>query len=401
MTALELDHDFRALGFDPAPGELGKVQEMADKYRTVGRDLAEAKQAIGDIVQKKGVWQGEASEAFARRVGDLPDYLDHATNSMTQAAAALDKWQADLDQMQRFARELETKAREAAEAARQAQQNPDFALANQTFTDQRSLNLAQNLLTHASERLQQAIDACTALQEAAKRLHEQHTHLAEEVAGLLDKARELAPEEPGALEEMVNAVTDMVIGVANELADITEAVWDFVQDNANAIAKMSDVLGDIGNFFGVLGDALPDPAGTVCGAVSTVCGLGALTGHLAAKTAGADVATETLVYDGIGAVAGVVGMIPGMPEEGMKVIGFTIFASQVELEQAGNVYKVPFEGPIGDLKNYWRPNGAWLGAVVNPAAGGAIAFWNAFEQGHQEDVEPERQEKRARDKAWT
>src|SRR5437764_13071386 len=102
--------EFPALGFDPAPGELDGITDLAGKYRAVSKDLTEADDSLRRIVRKQGIWQGEASEAFARRIGPLPQYLEGAARSMGEAAAALGGWSRALRDLQHSAAEREAGA---------------------------------------------------------------------------------------------------------------------------------------------------------------------------------------------------------------------------------------------------------------------------------------------------
>lgn len=402
---------YPALGFDPAPGDVGGVGGLAEKYRAVSRDLGEANTCLRQIVTKQGIWTGEASEAFARRLGPLPEYLDGAARSMAQAADALEGWAHDLGEMQRQAADLERQAKTAAQAAEQARTNPDFALANQTFTDQRSLQIAQTLLDNAGRQLQAAIDGCTAVQDAAKSLLDQHTSAAARVADLLRKAKELAPDEPDLLDDVVNAVTGVVTDLVNATADVVDAAWDFVQDHAELLSKTSDVMGDIGNLLGVASDLLPSPVGEVTSVVAAGFGVAALGGHSVAKAAGADVAPETLTFDGIGALTSLAGVIPGVSDTEVKVATFAGLAGygalgvQIGMDTAGEIQGREFEGPIDDFKNYWWPkDGAqWAMAGSSIIFGGtplaAVAMGNAVVQGAEEDHE--NAQERAEDKAWS
>ncbi|MFJ4102104.1 putative T7SS-secreted protein [Amycolatopsis japonica] len=402
---------YPALGFDPAPGDVEGVGDLAGKYRAVSRDLAEADTMLRQIVTKQGIWTGEASEAFARRLGPLPEYLDGAARSMAQAAYALEGWTHDLGEMQRQAADLERQAKAAGQAAEQARANPDFALANRTFTDQESLRIAQALLDNAGQQLQAAIDGCTEIQEAAKKLLEQHTSAAARVADLLRKAKELAPDEPDLLDDVVDAVTGVVTDLVNTTADVVDAAWDFVQDNAELLSKMSDVMGDIGNLLGVASDVIPPPVGEITSIVAAGFGVAALGGHSVAKAAGADVAPETLTFDGIGALTSLAGIIPGNSATATKMAtaaglaGYGALGVQTGMDTAGEIQGRKFEGPIDDFKNYWVPkDGAqWAVAGSSIIFGGAplaaMAMGNAIEQGAAEDRK--NAQERAEDKAWS
>ncbi|EOD70272.1 putative T7SS-secreted protein [Amycolatopsis vancoresmycina] len=395
--------DFPALGFDPAPGDLDGITDLAGKYREVSADLTEADDSLRRIVRKQGIWQGEASEAFARRIGPLPGYLDDAAKSMGQAADALEGWAHSLGDLQKRAADLEARAEAAARAAEQARANPDLALANRTFPDQQSLQIAQRLLDNAGQQLQAAVEGCQNVQDAAKQLQQEHTEAAARVAELLRKAKELAPDEPDVLDQLSDAIGGALGDLTNTLADGVDEAWNFVQDHAELIAKLSDVVGDIGNGLGVMSDFLPPPADEVASAVATGLGLGALGGHALAKSAGADVAPETLIFDVAGAGTSLAGLVPGVPDAAIKVATYGMLADQALGERVGGK---DFESPWDDFKNYWVPKDWGQAAVVagtlvaGPAPWAVVAMGNAADAGVQADNAPERQRERAEDEVW-
>ncbi|MDX3191971.1 hypothetical protein PV458_26465 [Streptomyces sp. MN03-5084-2B] len=395
--------DFPALGFDPAPGDLDGSTDLAGKYRAVGGTLTEADDSLRRIVRKQGIWQGEASDAFARRVGPLPGYLDDAAKSMNRAADALEGWVQSLGDLQKRAAELEARAEAAARAAEQARANPDLALADRTFPDQQSLQLAQRLLDNAGRQLQTAVDGCQNVQDAAKQLQQEHEEAAGRVAELLRKAKELAPDEPDVLDKLADAVGGALVDLSNTLADGVDEAWNFVQDHAELLSKVSDVAGDIGNGLGVLSDVLPSPAGEVTSLVATTFGLAALGGHAVAKAAGADVASETLIFDVAGAVTSLAGINPMMPDSVIKGATYGALVAQLAGETvAGN----DFESPLDDFKNYWVPKdaGQWAvtgsSVVAGPLPWIGVAVNNAAEAGMQADNAPEHRRARAEDEVW-
>ncbi|SEF28968.1 hypothetical protein SAMN05421837_104438 [Amycolatopsis pretoriensis] len=388
--------DFPALGFDPAPGDLDGITDLAGKYRAVSTDLTEADDSLRRIVRKQGIWQGEASEAFARRIGPLPQYLEGAARSMGEAAVALESWSHDLGDLQKRAADLEARAETAARAAEAARANPDLALANRTFPDQQSLQIAQRLLDNAGQQLQTAIDGCQNVQDAAKQLQQEHTEAAGRVAEALRKAKELAPEEPDVLDKLSDAVGGAFVDLSNSIADGVDQAWDFVQDHAELISKVSDVVGDVGNVLGVVGDCFPDPAGTVVGAVGAELGFAALTGHAVAAAAGADVAPETLTFDAAGIASTLIGLAPGIPDWAVKVGTYGLVHEQAVGELfAGD----GFESPLDDFKNYWLPKNAEQLALAGVSWAG-VAVHNAADAGTQADNTPERRRARAEDEVW-
>ncbi|WP_410608426.1 putative T7SS-secreted protein [Amycolatopsis sp. lyj-109] len=388
--------DFPALGFDPAPGDLDGCTDLAGKYRAVGADLTEADDSLRRIVRKQGIWQGEASEAFARRVGPLPEYLDDAAKSMSRAADALDGWVHTLGDLQKRAADLEARAEAAARAAEQARANPDLALANRTFPDQQSLQIAERLLDNAGRQLQNAIDGCQNVQDAAKQLQQEHADAAARVAEQLRQAKELAPDEPDLLDKLGDAVGGALVDLSNTLADGVDDAWDFIQDHAEVLSKLSDVVGDMGNGLGVLSDLVPPPAGTVMSGIATGLGLTALSGHALAKEAGADVSTETLLFDVAGAVTSLAGAAKVLPDAAIKVATYGFLVDQGVGELAG---RKNFESPWDDFQNYWVPKTAeQVGGMGLSWVG--VAAWNAADAGEQADNAPEHRRERAEDEVW-
>lgn len=400
MTTAHASTDFSALGFDPAPGQLGAVEGLAQKYRGVSESLNEAYEALTRIGKSGGIWQGEAAQAFQGTVGELPKYLDMAFRSLGDAASALEGWQEDLASMQQAARDLEQQAKEALAKAQQARQNPDLNLAGQHFPDEQSLQNAQRRLDAAVAAVRAADAELEAIREQARRLQEQHTQIAEEVARALQRARDIAPEEPGFFERLGEAIGRALDGAVEAIADtlqqIGEAAWQLIKDNANLISMISDVLADLSTIIGVAGDIIgliptPITAGldTALGAISLGLQGAALGGHLLAKAAGADVDPFVIAMDTYGLVSGVVGLIPGP----IGSVGLVMDAAGLGF-QAGVEIASDGEVPTfwGDLKDYWVPRnltqaGVYAAGTVIPGLSLAVPFWNAIQDGHKADVE--------------
>ncbi|MGH3515928.1 MAG: WXG100 family type VII secretion target [Haloechinothrix sp.] len=80
---------YPAPGFDPAPGGVARVVEVATDLDNVARELGEAYTDLTRIGRSGGIWQGDAAEASQGKVGELPDYLDKAHRSLSGAAGTL------------------------------------------------------------------------------------------------------------------------------------------------------------------------------------------------------------------------------------------------------------------------------------------------------------------------
>lgn len=400
--------EFTALGFDPAPGDLARVDASAEQYREVASKLGSALDAINAIVNQTGIWEGEASEAFARRVDDLPKYLDSASHSTSKAATALADWSESLTVMQRNAADLEDRARTAKENVEAARNDPAFGLAGQMFTDPEQLEAANQALARAERNLAHANETLRHIIDDAERLRAQHGEVAQQIAGLIDKARELAPDEPGLLGKGLEALGDALDEAVDDLLDISKAVTqeitDFIQDNANLIAAFSDVVGDLSTMVGVVADFLPPPFEQVAGAVSVGLGVTALQGHVLASVAGADIPPETFYLDAVGIASGTIGLIPGVPGTLMRWGGTSYVAGQGLGEAATGGEAATF---FDNLDKYWAPRdvrqGATYGAALfTPGLALAVPFENAAREGIAADNEgqAERDAQRARERVW-
>lgn len=332
---------FPNLGFDPAPGDMRSVSASSRQYSTIAERLRSAQEAIDAIVKQRGIWEGEASEAFARRVGELPKYLDKAATSMTKAAGALAEWTDSLDTMQQSAKDLEHQARKAKRQLQEAKNNPAFDLVDQSFTDPEALRSAQTAINNAATHLDNATNRLDAIITSARRIRKQHAELAERVAAMLNRAREMAPEEPGLLGKVFSDIGDMVTDFANTMIDagreIFQAINDFVEDNANLIGEISTVVGDIGTIIGTIGDFLPPPASEAVGTVSNALGKAAALGHLVAKSGGADLGGDTAVLDGVGMATGrLSGRGWGLVNAGFQIS--TDYAAHAQGEDVGTPF---------------------------------------------------------------
>ncbi len=105
---------YPTLGFDPAPGDVGVVQNLHETVSRVAGQLGSAHGALSRLGRSDGVWQGQAAQAFARRVGELPKHLADGENSMSAACRALSTWSTELVDFQHRAAAYERQAADTA-----------------------------------------------------------------------------------------------------------------------------------------------------------------------------------------------------------------------------------------------------------------------------------------------
>lgn len=114
------DAKFPSLGFDPARGNVGTVRDLAKQMLDTAHYASSATDVLKATQAQRGVWQGEAADAWNGKLGELPQHLDAAHNSLEGAGKALQDWGDRLDAHQRRAHELEEECRRAIQQAQQA-----------------------------------------------------------------------------------------------------------------------------------------------------------------------------------------------------------------------------------------------------------------------------------------
>ncbi|GLY41464.1 hypothetical protein Amsp01_074870 [Amycolatopsis sp. NBRC 101858] len=294
--------DYPALGFDPAPGAVARVEEIATTLSAVATELGQACDELTGLGKSGGFWEGDGADAFRETVGKVPDYLDKAHRSLSGAAGTLTGWADDLSTLQRHAIDLETQAETARSQLTTARANPHLQLAGQVFAGPAELHRAEVALSRAQHELAQAQHGLDALRADAKRLRAQHLELAGRVAAALRKATDEAPEEPGWLDKISDAVGKMVTGVK----DLAGKAWAWTQEHAGAIAEVGTVLSKIGSVLGVVAIATSWIPGVNAVTAAAAVGVSAAAAgtKLLAKAAGADVSWSGIGMDAIGVLPG-------------------------------------------------------------------------------------------------
>ncbi len=373
---------FDALGFDPAPGEIGNIEALSTNYTQVSQSLEQAHQALTRIGSSSGIWQGQAADNFRDTVGELPGYLDKAYRSLGDAATALQGWHTDLGSLRRTAAELERQAQQAQRQLEQAEANPDLGLAGQFFPDAESLQAAQQRLEAATKRLQAAQQELEAIREQARRLLEQHEQLAQEVAKALQWAKDIAPEEPGFFEELGETIGRALDSGIEALGEGLERLG---AASGNIIANLADVAGDISTMLSVVSGVveLVPGVGSVAGTALDAVGLGlsvtALQGHLVGDALGADIPPETYALDVIAIGYSTASLVTPVPGVGLGLslgyLGGQAASEGLTGSEASTFYD--------NLGTYWTPRSPGEAALFAVSPPG-LAVWNAVEEGFAE-----------------
>jgi hypothetical protein len=287
--------DFPALGFDPAPGLDDQVRTLASTVDSVARQVDDVRGLLGQIGKDNSFWQGEAAKNFATTLGELPPYLDKATQSNSNAARSMRGWAEALAGFKTRAREYERQAAEARAKLGAAQQNLNGYQGKTGTTPEQNTRLQQDAAA-AGRAVTDADGALQAIIRQAHALAGEHSDGLKAAAQAIRHAAEAAPKEPGFWDKF--------------LEDLPGKVWDWVKEHKYLIKAIGDFCSDLSAVIGIVSMFLPPPADVIGLAVSGVLGLGALAAHSIAWAAGAEgINAGTLIFDGVAAGAGAFGAI--------------------------------------------------------------------------------------------
>ncbi|WP_042412669.1 putative T7SS-secreted protein [Streptacidiphilus anmyonensis] len=372
------------LGFDPAPGSVASVAQLAQAMTASQRQLTEALHLISSVGQG-GTWTGDAANAFLSRVGELPRHLQQAEDSFGAAAHELTGWQSQLASLQQKAQELESEAVDARARLNGAEMNPVLGLRGHVFTNPQDAQEAQQRYDAALQEINTAQADLNALIEQANRLLAQHRGLAEEAAKAIDAASHLAPDSPGLFASLLGDLESVIQGNIK----MAEDAWNWVKAHANAINAVGDMLATASTVVGTVGLAF-DACGAVeiggpLDAVSAGLSGAALGTHLLAKAAGAPVSDKTIAEDSLGLASFGVS----------KTVDAAVDAGKVA-EYAGRTIEAG--GSIGSLAPSWQdmansPSSVGVfvphswGQAGELALGGPllVGFDNAWREGSAKD----------------
>jgi VIT1/CCC1 family predicted Fe2+/Mn2+ transporter len=395
---------YPTLGFDPAPGDVHVVQNLHQSVAQVADRLSAANGALRQLGRGDGVWQGQAAQAFARRVGELPQHLADGENSMSAACRALSTWSAALVDFQRRAAAYERQAADAAVAVSSARTATSAIARPDANASQAEVEEATQQAAQAKRKLDAASDELSRIISRAHRLLAEHDEMARRVAKSLRDASDVAPAKPGVFQQLGSALSDAMDFVVS----LPGKVWNWVKDHADLIG---DILSDISTVLGVAAIVCMyfPPLEVAAGVLFTVSAgfaLGALATHGLAKAEGADVSWGTIALDSLGVLTWGVGKVAekGMEnasamykvglathevtgfETGAEVIGAANFLHYARIWKGSVMAGVPglvldsfnpwFGNIVGDVKKGWDAVGGHgspdaLGATFVNGVGGA------------------------------
>ncbi|MFD0572094.1 hypothetical protein ACFQ0T_26385 [Kitasatospora gansuensis] len=390
------ERDFPALGFDPAPGDPGRIDALVLQLTTSAKYLEDAHATLTRAVSGDAGWQGDAASGFAAKIQPLPRQLEIARQSFDRAARELDRWGADLAGLKSKAHAYEDSAQAAKARLKRAKDNPDLDLANVLFTDGDQLADAERRLAAAAHEVDSAEDELAGLRRQAAELSALHEDLSEKCAAALRAAAEEAPDGPGLLARLGESIEQVAMLQIKAYQEVVK----FVQDHANSIAAVGDVLSSVSAVTGLVGaglDAIPGGAivGGPLGVISGVTGLGAFGLHGVAKAGGADVSWGKLGEDALSSLTFGVGRAA---EAGGQVsAGVVAVAVGAKPASDGIGAILDFKELLGGAETleYFVPQNnrqkAELGFGLMPVVGTGMLLAPAFENAWNAGAEKDRQ----------
>ncbi|MBR7829457.1 hypothetical protein KDK95_24335 [Actinospica sp. MGRD01-02] len=267
------------LGFNPAPGLPADVEALENAITKATGSLQESGKLLDQMrTADSGVWVGAAADAFRANFNDkLVTDLQHAQQSLTEAAGTIQNWYKDLVGFKQTAQNLDQEAAAARQALQQAEtqvaqakSNPNLNLIGEVFSNPQALQQAQSALDQAESALndanaaeRQAQDDLDSILQRARQLQQEVDSAARNYASQLENATKgLAPHKPGWFSSMLH---DIGSGLS--------AVGSWIEQHANAIHS---ILTTISGIAGLIALCTPPPIDAVAGAVALVAGAGAL-----------------------------------------------------------------------------------------------------------------------------
>jgi hypothetical protein len=272
------------LGFNPAPGMPADVEALENAITKATSSMQESGQLLDQMRSvDSGVWVGDAADAFRANFNDkLMTDLQHAQQSLTEAAGTIQNWYKDLVGFKQTAQNLDQEAAAAREALQnakaqlaQAKSNPNLNLVNEVFTNPQALQQAQSALDQAEAAVndanaaeQQAQEELNSILQRARQLQQEVDSAARNYASQLENATKgLAPHKPGWFSSMLH-----------DIGSALSAVGHWIEQHAAAIHS---ILSTISAIAGLIALCTPPPIDVVAGAVALVAGAGAFAMDLA------------------------------------------------------------------------------------------------------------------------
>ncbi len=339
--------------------DVGEVGSLATVFRSVATQAETTasglRGAAGD-----GTWTGEAATAFRAQLGKLPGDLDKVQQSYSEAATALDSYEAQLGPIQSQFRTLATQLTNATSGLGIAQtalttaqgQLAAASLAPNAKPTSTAVTNAHDAVANAGGAVSQLQTEVTNLQSRGFQLLDEFDTARHQARATVSSAAGIAPSQSwlsGALSSVGNFVEGIGKGIAGAFENIGPALVDFAEhpgwSTFSTLAKDTAVVASIvalaaatlaqPELLGAdvelietaegveeVSTAAEGGAAESSGAGTTLRTISDVAGRAATRASVADAVTEA--RDGKWADAGIDGalaVVPGLGDETTNLLG--------------------------------------------------------------------------------
>jgi len=230
---------YEALGFDPAPGDPERGEEMARKLRSATDALGEMDRTLANSGEDQ--WEGKSAGAFFGLVEeDLKPRVTEAYQSFSTASRALDRWLVDLEGFQSRARALELEAEEARSKVTSAQSAVD-GLDDPPEDDPTAKSDHEEKSGRLSGELSSSQDALDDILRRARSLAGEASISASTTAGALETAKDVAPDEPGLFDRIGEALEDIGEFLGDVVSYVKDNWWNLLHQLVSICATVLSV----------------------------------------------------------------------------------------------------------------------------------------------------------------
>lgn len=276
-----MTRSFPAIGFDPAPGDLGAVRAAIQSMGDVARELMPCAGQMDHVLHPDS-WTGTAADGFRAAGADIPRSLISGANSLTHAGEALMTWAGQLSVNQVHADDLERRM-----VASYAAQNRLVAAMEHAWPggDPTSGQTPPAAYQQPAAEYRQAYDAANAIQAQAVDLLAKHTAQATRAAAAIRAAGSNQPFQPTQHESGIMQVVDTLTSLAGYASEAfgtlaqVAAVFPPADEIAGALQTAAVGTGALSSLGGV--------AQVVAGSPDAPNGLQLLIANLPSRGAGA------------------------------------------------------------------------------------------------------------------
>ncbi|MDH6128517.1 putative T7SS-secreted protein [Kitasatospora sp. GP82] len=317
------DAEYPALGFNPAPGNVGGVNALVDQLNSASNAMENAHNTLTSLASGSGSWQGDAANAFSKKVGELPKHLQQGVDALKGASTQLASWsstlahyqdtakryEADAEELKSRIQEAEARKGEATSRYDQAAGDPALQLIGTYQANAQALEAADQQIMEASNRLHVADGELQAAKAELHQLEEELHHLVKQAKELLHHHHDDAEKTAKALRKADHNLPhkSMWSKIGDGFKKIGQGIKNWAHKHADLLKKIGDVAGACSAVLGIaaLATMWCPPLSAALGGAAAGASAVALGAHGLAKLGGANISAMTLVMDGVGALPGV------------------------------------------------------------------------------------------------